>query len=390
MIRKLLYLFNPDHDLALANQDPNYMSPVLARQLADDLAALPVWYAGEGDFVLTSSGWDVTWLNQVRQYFPVSSNLLTESEVVGKDLLPSPWGWNPSIKKRLRLMGIDEALLPTQVQLTHIRECSSRRLAVDLLPQLRLNEWFCGESFYLSTIEEVESFLNQYSVCVLKAPLSGSGKGLNWCRHGATTPILNWSKHVLKQQSGVAAEPLYEKEVDFAMQFYLAEGKARFRGYSLFQTSASGAYIGNVLADDKEIEQRLAAYIPANCLHLLQTKLEEKLPEYLGNDYKGYLGVDMMVCRFPEGYRLHPCVEVNLRMNMGMTSRLLYDRYVAPGKTGVYKVVYYTSTEELLKEHKRLNEDFPPEIKDGRIHKGYFKLVPNHPEARYSAYMLIQ
>lgn len=53
----------------------------------------------------------------------------------------------------------------------------------------------------------------------------------------------------------------------------------------------------------------------------------------LGTEYAGYLGVDMMICRFallPE-FRIHPCVEINLRMNMGLVSRMLYDRMYDPG-----------------------------------------------------------
>ena len=46
----------------------------------------------------------------------------------------------------------------------------------------------------------------------------------------------------------------------------------------------------------------------------------------------------MMICRFPENekpfFRIHPCVEINLRMNMGVVARFLYDRYVRSDSTG--------------------------------------------------------
>ena len=38
MINRSLYIFNPDHDLALASGDVNYMPPASARQMAADLA----------------------------------------------------------------------------------------------------------------------------------------------------------------------------------------------------------------------------------------------------------------------------------------------------------------------------------------------------------------
>ena len=46
-----LYLFNPDHDLALANGSKTYEAPASARQFASDLACLPLWYADAGDKV---------------------------------------------------------------------------------------------------------------------------------------------------------------------------------------------------------------------------------------------------------------------------------------------------------------------------------------------------
>ena len=47
-----LYLFNPDSDLALANNETNYIAPVSARRMAQDLALLPVWYADPYNAVL--------------------------------------------------------------------------------------------------------------------------------------------------------------------------------------------------------------------------------------------------------------------------------------------------------------------------------------------------
>ena len=50
-----LYLFNPDSDLALANNETNYIAPVSARRMAQDLALLPVWYADPYNAVLAPS-----------------------------------------------------------------------------------------------------------------------------------------------------------------------------------------------------------------------------------------------------------------------------------------------------------------------------------------------
>ena len=46
-----LYVFNPDTDMALANNEENYMAPASACRMAQDLALLPVWYAQPGSAV---------------------------------------------------------------------------------------------------------------------------------------------------------------------------------------------------------------------------------------------------------------------------------------------------------------------------------------------------
>ena len=43
-----LYVFNPDADMALGNNEENYMAPATIRRMAEDLALLPIWYAQPG------------------------------------------------------------------------------------------------------------------------------------------------------------------------------------------------------------------------------------------------------------------------------------------------------------------------------------------------------
>ena len=92
---------------------------------------------------------------------------------------------------------------------------------------------------------------------------------------------------------------------------------------------------GNRLISNAAIEQNLSEYVPVGELDKLRNCLERELSLRFGSVYNGYLGVDMMICRFPESpaYRIHPCVEINLRMNMGVVARHLYDRYICPFST---------------------------------------------------------
>ena len=395
MTKKALYLFNPEHDLALASGEANYMAPASARRMASELALLPMWYAEEGSAVLAPSAYNLDYVKKIQELLGLSVDLITEPELaIEQDLDIRPWGWDVALRKRLSVLGVDEVLLPSMGQLNDLREYSHRSKAVALLPELQLNEYFCGESYYLKTPEEWKRFVEGRKECLLKAPLSGSGKGLNWCK-GIFTPFISgWCTRVAASQGGVIAEPIYNKVEDFAMEFYSdGAGELTFVGYSLFHTGKSGMYEGNCLLSNEAIRKQLAQYIPLEALMDLENCLKYRLSALVGTVYKGYLGVDMMICRFPENekpvFRIHPCVEINLRMNMGVIARFLHDRYVRPGSTGRFVVDYHPSEGEALQEHERMSATYPLEIREGRVYSGYLPLVPVHKRSCYRAWIWV-
>ena len=96
------------------------------------------------------------------------------------------------------------------------------------------------------------------------------------------------------------------------MEFYSdGTGEVTFMGYSLFYTGKSGMYEGNRLLSNEAIWKQLSQYVPSKVLTDLENCLKYRLSALVGTVYKGYLGVDMMICRFPENekpvFRIHPC-----------------------------------------------------------------------------------
>ena len=395
MAKKTLYLFNPEHDLALASGEINYMPPASARQMAAELALLPVWYAEEGSAVLAPSAYNLDYMKRMQQLLGLSVHLMTEPELASeRNLDIRPWGWDIAVRKRLLDLGIEKHALPSIEQLNKLRSCSHRSCAVELLPHLQLDNYFCGESFYLTLPEEWKSFVESHDTCLLKAPLSGSGKGLNWCKGIYTPSISGWCLRIGSQQGGVIGEPVYNKVEDFAMEFHSSgDGRFNFIGYSQFRTGGSGAYEGNRLISNAAIEHNLSEYVPVGELDKLRNCLERELSLRFGSVYNGYLGVDMMICRFPENektaFRIHPCVEIDLRMNMGVMTRFLYDCYVHPDSAGCSGIDYHPSEGEALKEHERMSATYPLEIREGKVCSGYLPLVPVHKRSCYRAWMLV-
>lgn len=176
------------------------------------------------------------------------------------------------------------------------------------------------------------------------------------------------------------------------MEFHSSgDGRFNFIGYSQFRTGGSGAYEGNRLISNAAIEQNLSEYVPVGELDKLRNRLERELSLHFGSVYNGYLGVDMMICRFPESpaYRIHPCVEINLRMNMGVVARHLYDRYICPSSTGIFQIDYAPSDGAAWNAHTAMAETYPLEMGQGRIRSGYLPLVPVYKKSKYRAWILV-
>lgn len=389
-----VYLFNPDNDLALANGDENYMPPLSARKMADDLSLMPAWYASPGALIMSNVPVDGAWIQQIKDTLNLSIQVIREDEVASFPSLElCPWGWNATLIKHARVLGFSNDCLPDKEQMEAVRELSHRSLAVSLLRELTISPSFCGISEELTSDEAVREFVERYPRVLLKAPWSGSGKGLRPGKGEYTTHIQGWSNRVIKNQRCVVGEPLMDKVKDFAMEFFCDDsGRVHFAGYSYFETDVRGAYKGNLLASDEMVEQRLTEFVAASDLHYLRSELEEKLSRALGNKYRGYLGVDMMICRFPEQpvYRIHPCVEVNLRMNMGLFSRLFHDRFIAPGNTGCFLVEYFQNPSLLWEDHKQKQADYPLCTECGRITSGYLSLTPVGQQTNYRASILVE
>ena len=177
------------------------------------------------------------------------------------------------------------------------------------------------------------------------------------------------------------------------MEFYASEcGVISFVGYSLFRTNPAGSYEGNSLLSDQAIEEQLSAFISLEDIYKLRDELIQVFSTRIAGCYNGYLGVDMMICRFESSptYRIHPCVEVNLRMNMGVVAHSLYQRYICPRSKGLFVVDYDAKAGEALCKHQKRLNAFPLKLKDGRIRSGYLALTPVHQRTQYTAWVLVE
>ena len=385
-----MYFFNPWHDLALSNFAASYTPPASAVKMADDMALLPVWY-GNGEAVIAEGEANRSFLDALKSVLPVTAEMISSQEIVlRREERIIPWGWSPMLRRKMASLGAGEHQLPSMEELERLKEYTNRKNAVRLLRELKKEEKsFCGESYYFIRLEELLEFLQSVpGDKILKMPVSGSGKGLIWILGNITDKQTDWCRRVIREQGGVVAEPVLRKVQDFAMEFYVQEGKTQFAGYSLFHSAASGAYAGNELLSDSKIVERLSGYIRTDLLHGLRESLKQKLSLFFPF-YTGYAGVDMMACETEEGYRIQPCVEINLRMNMGVVARIFHERYMECGAEGKFKVNYFKNQGDAQSFHKKMQRESPLKVAYGKILSGYQPLTPVTSDTRYMAYVQI-
>ena len=148
---KQIYIFNPEHDLCIANGDENFVPPRSAVGFAKENIDL--------------------------------SEHLKRPNKQRRQIIP--WGWNHSLKKRLINEGIDPATLPSEEELQFIRTHSRREFALDVHSRLICRSSQVIDPDYrivATSVSEIETFISANSSAVLKSPLSGSGKGIRFVR----------------------------------------------------------------------------------------------------------------------------------------------------------------------------------------------------------------
>ena len=293
MMPEQIYIFNPEHDLCIANGDENFVPPRSA-----------VGFAKE----------NIDLSEHLRRPNKQSRNII-------------PWGWNHSLKKRLINEDIDPTTLPSEEELQFIRTHSRREFALDV--HSRLN---CADSKIIGadyrivakSVIEIEEFVSANGGAVLKSPLSGSGKGIRFVRERLSENDEGWCRRVIDKQGSVIVERRFEIIKECALLFECHNEGIDFIGYSQFE-SRNGAYSRNILASNEEIENMIAAYIPRNTLTAIREGLISILADTLVGHYEGFLGIDQMICQTDSPVFV-PVSEINLRMTMGLIARNQYDQ----------------------------------------------------------------
>lgn len=328
---KRLLLFNCSNDLALASGMREYIAPKSIAEMEDSLSALPFWWAEEGDAVLVGSSKEARLCEEF--FSSHNKKILFTSDEEGYNALcrrtahtfsPTPWGWSKATAERYRRFGVPQELLPKAEELDRIRNLSSREFAAnyitDFLCSTNGEDW--GETLVGEKMQFIRT-LDNYSIqerTIFKSPWSSSGRGIFAADSLDAPSILQKLNGFIKRQGGFIADRFYDKRIDFALEYHITpEGETEFLGYSLFTAGTNGYYGYNIVALQEKLR---AAIIADGCSEALLDHLiishKNLLQKKLKGKYSGYIGVDMLSTIENGIYKIHPCLEINLRMNIGI------------------------------------------------------------------------
>lgn len=366
-----IHLFNPENDLALASGMPFYTARPNARALHDAGAALPFWWAEDGDRVIASN-LSAEWFEQMKQTFALNADIFQrESDVMGH--VACPWGWSLDAKCQFVKEGVDASILPDDKVIERLRELSHRRLTIDVMRQLRKLCDFIKVPLPIEaeSTDEAMDFIAQHRSCYVKSPWSSSGRGVFSTIAMPDEELSRRIGGIIRRQGSVMCEVELDKVADFAMLFYSDGAKVKHIGYSLFFNAATSAYVGNRIMSDEKIIEYLSQWINLAQLQQVSVALESILTTIFAADYQGYFGVDMMIYRDADGcMSIAPCVEVNLRMTMGVVAWLWRKRYLAEGCDAILRVEYRECTAS----------DVAPVVVNGKLKCGTISLIPPNPQ----------
>lgn len=362
-----LHYFYPENDLALAAGISRYTAPAPALRLSNAGRLLPLWYGAPGDKVLCY-GVNDKWLSRMQRDFNLATDITDHQ--YKPELEAAPWGWSLASRQAYADEGFTAESLPSDKEIEMLRNLSHRRTAAKIAAAIRpalAGIELPAPAIEARTIEEAQCAIKDFGdAAVVKLPWSSSGRGVANSLITGTDRTLAMAANGIHTQGSVMIEPAMDKDIDFAALYECHGGRCRFAGTSVFEADARGHYAGNLLAPEPVRISRIAHLYPIDRLSDIIEKVRDAIEKIVAPHYSGPLGMDMLIDK--QG-RIHPTVELNLRMTMGHVANKFADMHLAEGLTGRFAVV-------------PLKNSSPADAyttADGKLASGTLLLTPQNP-----------
>jgi len=402
-----IYLFNPTCEYAVANGLASWQPNRLLQKMEEDLGMLPLFFARPSDVVLVKKIPPADYQEALEKIGIAPPRFIQISEIAKNDTFLNepknrllPWGWSPAAHRLLEPLKLscskEFQRSPVANWKPEYRKIYSKKFALGILKELlpllpadkilppRLIPQVC------TTKPEIETLIRKWGKVMVKAPWSSSGRGL---QRVTKTPVVEkvWEKvlGIISDQGYAITEPLLNKVLDMALEFELIKGKVNFLGISRFLTDAKGQYQGNFLngwPDNMDLETvKFAEKLPEMIIKPLLTVLENSL---LPKFYEGKFGVDTLIFRDEKNdLRVNPCLEINVKQNMGLLS-LELEKLISPEKKGIFKT-FYNPEKPFLELKHEMEKEHPLNLHNKKIESGFFPIMPVVENTNFGAFILV-
>ncbi len=399
-----VYVFNPTCEYAIANGNASWQPNKLLQKMEADLASLPLFFAKSTDRLIVPQLPSKQYLSSLQEtgiHLPefITPQMLVSSPPKAINEL-RPWGWSPAIHKRLAALknncSPDFKTSPVFNWKPEAQNLYSKKFAQEIL--YKLTQKFPSQHFIdnsmltqvCKTQHEIETLLEKWGKLMIKAPWSSSGRGLQTIRKTPVHPKI-WDKvlGIIKNQHSAIVEPYLNKVIDLAFQFELRKGKIQFLGFSNFSTDHKGQYIGNSLNGLSENlpneVKNFVHFVPSIILSPLIEILEAS---ELATNYEGFFGVDTLIYSTKDGeLKINPCLEINIRYNMGLLS-LYLEKLISDNKKGIFRT-WYQPGSSFFSFKNEMENKHPLVLIDGKVESGFFALTEARKDTLFGAYFLV-
>ena len=401
-----IYIFNPTCEYSIANGNENWVPNRILRKMEADLSLLPTYFTTKNDFVLVNQMPTSAYLDELQQLFPNVPNFVLKNKAVQNQQLfftpidsLRPWGWSPTIHKFLSpfklLCSDDFKNSPVYHWTENHKIISSRKFSAQILEKLLAEkcDFFLPLDFLPKTCTTQPDFkkaFQHWGKTMIKAPWSSSGRGLQKITKQPIHPKV-WEKllGIVNEQGYAMAEPYLNKVLDFAQQFEVYGGKAKFLGTTYFSTDQKGQYMGNYLNGLPENTDDLLLNFACMATNKIVDPLKRAIEESdIAKHYEGPLGVDMLIYKDDNNViKINPCLEINVRNTMGLLA-LHLEKLIAPNQKGMFHIffqpgkTFFDFAVEMTKKH-------PTTIQSNKIEKGFFPITEPGKNSLFGAYILV-
>jgi len=386
---KDLYWFNPTNDFAVANGVKTYMPPRHLERFSSEMACLPVVFAEPDDLIICKpfSKQFAQLMNSSGFSVPQSAENGCLKQLVLKNGISlsdiKPWGWSPASHFILHdFKSVTDTFVSEKrkewnddMRFFYSREFSSLVLK-DIAENERYDWLISSEKLPIkcTNAEELSIIMDKWKSCVCKSPWSSSGRGLQFIRYPELNKrILQWLSGCIQKQGFCMIEPIYDKRLDFSLQFEVKLDKSiEYLGYTCFSTTENGQYEFSYLNPQNQLADRPEFRLLQKALPELKDLIISRLTKRkLHENYLGVFGLDCMLVLEGDEFKIHPCLEINLRYTMGYTA-MQVEKHLSPDSSGKFCIAMNPDALDL---HLSLSKSNKLQYSSNKITSGYIPLT---------------